>query len=128
MFVAVCHQLLGTSTPSCLKMVTPFSLPINAVRFSHSNKSNGEVPSVKYLSNTIPRPAPDSFSGLTVPTVLPFNADFTVAILIPPATVPLVLTGNLSLKFTPLFVQGRCTQLPPLQLDSGSAKAFHPSK
>src|SRR5208337_5445128 len=35
MFVAVCDQPLGTSTFSCLKIVTPFSLPISAVRFSH---------------------------------------------------------------------------------------------
>src|SRR5260370_6230595 len=48
MFVAVCDQFLGTSTPSWRKMVVPFSLPISAVRFSHSTLSNPEVlPSVK---------------------------------------------------------------------------------
>src|SRR6266403_1484365 len=55
MLVAVCDQFLGTSTPSWRKMVTPFSLPISAVRFSHSTMSNGEVwPSVKYRLNTSP--------------------------------------------------------------------------
>ena len=48
MFVAVCDQLFGTSTSSCLKIVTPFSFPISAVRFSHSTLSNGDIfPSVK---------------------------------------------------------------------------------
>src|ERR1700720_222792 len=86
MLVAVCDQLLGTSTPSWRKMVTPFSLPIRAVRFSHSTRSKGDfLPSVKNRSkNTpVPRPAgvfPDSTS---VSSDLPFNADFTVAI-VPP--------------------------------------------
>src|SRR5713226_8249368 len=51
MLVAVCDQLFGTSTSSCRKMVTPFSFPISAVRFSHSTTSKGDfLPSVKYLS------------------------------------------------------------------------------
>src|ERR1700675_1043109 len=48
MFVAVCDQLLGTSTSSWRKIVTPLSFPINAVRFSHSTASKGDFfPSVK---------------------------------------------------------------------------------
>src|ERR1700731_2309488 len=80
--VAVCDQSLGTSTPSWRKMVTPFSLPISAVRFSHSTASNGEVfPSVKYRLNTSPVFSPLDFSGLTpVCSDLPCNAVFTVAI------------------------------------------------
>src|SRR5262249_2973532 len=47
MFVAVCDQFFGTSIFSCLNIVTPFSLPIEAVRLSHSTASNGEIlPSV----------------------------------------------------------------------------------
>src|ERR1700719_2749552 len=86
MLVAVCDQLLGTSTPSWRKMVTPFSLPIRAVRCSHSTRSKGDfLPSVKNRSKNkpVPRPAgvfPDSIS---VSSDLPFNADFTVAI-VPP--------------------------------------------
>src|ERR1700736_5615443 len=83
MFVAVCDQFLGTSTPSWRKMVTPFSFPIRAVRFSHSTKSKGEpFPSVvKYRSNTSPVGAPAVLSGLTpVSSDLACKADFTVAI------------------------------------------------
>jgi len=36
------RQLFGTSTSSWRKIVTPFSLPISAERFSHSTASNGE--------------------------------------------------------------------------------------
>ena len=91
MFVAVCDQLFGTSTPSCLNIVTPFSLPIWAVLFSHSTLSKGEIfPSVKYRSNISPLPAPARSAPLVVPTALPFNADFTVAILISsPHQVPM---------------------------------------
>src|ERR1700681_2358090 len=65
MFVAVCDQFLGTSTPSWRKMVTPFSFPISAVRFSHSRVSNGDVfPSVKYRSNASPVGSPLVLSGL----------------------------------------------------------------
>jgi hypothetical protein len=39
MLVAVCDQLFGTSTSSWRKIVTPFSLPITAARFSHSTAS-----------------------------------------------------------------------------------------
>src|SRR5271154_4709162 len=63
-------------------MVTPFSLPISAVRFSHSTASNGAVfPSVKYRLNTSPVFSPVVFCELTpVCSDLPFNAVFTVAI------------------------------------------------
>src|SRR5215467_8772281 len=55
MLVAVCDQFFGTSTSSWRKMVTPFSLPMSAVRFSHSTESNGEIlPSVKKRSNLNP--------------------------------------------------------------------------
>src|SRR6202140_1896856 len=93
MLVAVCDQLLGTSTPSWRKMVTPFSLPISAVRFSHSTRSKGDFwPSVKYRSKNkpVPRPAgvfPDSIS---VPSDLPFNAVFTVAIVPPRLRLPVL--------------------------------------
>src|SRR6266478_5877 len=57
MFVAVCDQLFGTSTSSCRKIVTPFSFPINAVRFSHSTASKGDFfPSVKNRWKTKPFP------------------------------------------------------------------------
>src|SRR5215469_14344456 len=81
MLVAVCDQLLGTSTFSCLKIVTPFSLPIRAVRLSHSTLSNGETfPSVKNRSNTNPA----DVAVFDTSTAFPFNACFTVAILFPP--------------------------------------------
>src|SRR3984957_7481182 len=80
--VAVCDQFLGTSTPSWRKMLTPFSLPMAAVRFSPSTESNGEIfPSVKKRSNTRPAWVPAVLSGLTpVCSDFAFNAGFTVAI------------------------------------------------
>src|SRR5664279_4273627 len=90
MLVAVCDHPFGTSTSSCLKIVTPFSFPIWAVRFSHSTTSNGEFfPSVKYRSNTSPLEASVLVAFFTVSTALPSNADFTVAIPFLPATGPL---------------------------------------
>src|SRR5712671_2426504 len=83
MFVAVCDQLLGTSTSSWRKIVTPFSFPINAVRFSHSTASKGDFfPSVKYRWKLRPFPAPCAgFSAaVSVARDFPFNACFTVAI------------------------------------------------
>src|SRR5271168_3200865 len=83
MFVAVCDQFFGTSTSSWRKIVTPFSLPISAVRFSHSTVSNGDFfPSVKYRAKDNPLPAPVvTFSGaVPVSSVFPFSAGFTVAI------------------------------------------------
>src|ERR1700730_12704274 len=78
--VAVCDQFLGTSTPSWRKIVTPFSLPISAVRFSHSTISNAEVfPSVKRRANTSPL-RPFCSVRVSVSTALPCNAGFTVAI------------------------------------------------
>src|SRR5260221_3984125 len=83
--VAVCDQPLGTSTFSCLKIVAPFSLPMRAVRFSHSTLSKGEtLPSVKYRSNTRPWACPAVSTDFAASSELPFNACFTVAILIPP--------------------------------------------
>ena len=80
MLVAVCDQLLGTSTLSCLKIVAPFSLPIRAVRFSHSTASNGAIlPSVKKRLNTNPACA-CKVSGAPACTALPCSTDFTVAI------------------------------------------------
>ena len=64
MLVAVCDQPLGTSTFSCLKIVVPFSLPINAVRFSHSTLSNGEIfPSVKKRSKKRPVETPPELTA-----------------------------------------------------------------
>src|SRR5258708_16186019 len=83
--VAVCDQPFGTATFSCLKIVTPFSLPMRAVRFSHSTLSKGETfPSVKYRSNTKPPACPAVSTDFAASTALPFNTCFTVAILIPP--------------------------------------------
>src|SRR5580704_10834196 len=82
-FVAVCDQLFGTSTSSWRKIVTPFSFPIRAVRFSHSTASNGEIfPSVKYRSNGRPLcVAAPVFSGVvSVIGEFPVIACFTVAI------------------------------------------------
>src|SRR5208337_537554 len=99
MFVAVCDQPFGTSTSSCLKIVTPFSLPISAVRFSHSTLLNGAVlPSVKYRSNLKPLFVP----ALAVSTALPFNAGFTVAIQVPPRCRFPCSSGE-PLYFTPLL-------------------------
>src|SRR6266446_4925851 len=83
MFVAVCDQLFGTSTSSWRKIVTPFSLPISAERFSHSTRSNGEIfPSVKNRSNTSPVRTPAAVPAAAfVSSVFPFSACFTVAIL-----------------------------------------------
>ncbi len=45
MFVAVCDQNFGNSTPFCSK--TGLSLPgMNAVRVSHSISSNGSRPAI----------------------------------------------------------------------------------
>src|SRR5271169_3713591 len=111
MFVAVCDQFLGTSTPSWRKMVTPFSFPISAVRFSHSTASKGAVfPSVKYRLNTSPVFSPVVFCELTpVCSDLPFNAVFTVAI------YSSTLQGSPEwwrspFYYTPPLFRRRCTQ------------------
>src|SRR6266436_6079263 len=83
MFVAVCDQLFGTSTSSCRKIVTPFSFPISAVRFSHSTASKEDFfPSVKYRSKV--RPVPASLAvfstAVSVAGNFPLSACFTVAI------------------------------------------------
>ncbi len=88
MFVAVCDQLFGTSTSSCRKIVTPFSFPINAVRFSHSTASKGDFfPSVKNRWKTKPFPVlAAAFSAAAFSAAasmagdFPLNACFTVAI------------------------------------------------
>src|SRR5712692_561372 len=83
MFVAVCDQLLGTSTSSWRKMVAPFSFAIRAVRFSHSTVSNGDFsPSVKYRWKTRPFPRPLAVfsAAVSVAEDFPLNACFTVAI------------------------------------------------
>src|SRR5947207_4474980 len=101
MFVAVCDQLLGTSTSSWRKIVTPFSFPINAVRFSHSTASKGDFfPSVKYRWKRRPFPAPRAgFSAaVSVPGEFPLNACFTVAIR------PSALSGPHSRRENPLIL------------------------
>ena len=83
MLVAVCDQLFGTSTSSCRKIVTPFSFPINAVRFSHSTASKGDFfPSAKYRWKLRPLPAPPAVfsAGVSAAGEFPPNACFTVAI------------------------------------------------
>src|SRR5712692_1114905 len=76
MLVAVCDQLLGTSTFSWRKMVWPFSLLICAVRRSHSTASNGAVlPSVKNRANSSPlRPGVCAAAPVFPLTVFWFNA------------------------------------------------------
>src|SRR5713101_7109986 len=83
MLVAVCDQLLGTSTSSWRKMVAPFSLAIKAVRFSHSTASNGDLsPLVKYRRKTRPFPRLLAVfsAAVSVAEDFPLNACFTVAI------------------------------------------------
>src|SRR5262245_30974460 len=76
MLVAVCDQFFGTSTFSWRKMVTPFSFPMSAVRFSHSTASNGEIlPSVKKRSNF----NPVACTAALVSVALPCMTGFTVA-------------------------------------------------
>src|SRR5882672_1618155 len=71
MFVAVCDQHFGTSTSSWRKIVTPFSFPISAVRFSHSTASKGDfIPSVKYRWKNRPVPTPLAVFS-TAPSVPP---------------------------------------------------------
>src|SRR3989442_10385907 len=83
MLVAVCDQLFGPSTSSCRQIVTRFSFPISAVRFSHSTTSKGDFfPSVKYRWKT--RPVPASLAvfstAVSVAGNFPLSACFTVAI------------------------------------------------
>src|SRR5256885_4599772 len=82
MFVAVCDQLLGTSTSSWRKIVTPFSFPINAVRFSHSTASKGDFfPSAKYrwkLRHLPAAPTPIS-TDLSAEGEFPRRLDITPA-------------------------------------------------
>ena len=95
MFVAVCDQFFGTSTSSWRKIVTPFSLPIRAVRFSHSTASNGEIfPSVKKRLKFNPVGVP-CVSGAPASTDLPCSTGFTVAILFLQAPGPRFLEGTL---------------------------------
>src|SRR5713101_5060460 len=100
MLVAVCDQLLGTSTSSWRKIVTPFSLAISAVRFSHSTSSNGDTfPLAKYRSNTNPFWTPAEVFSAAAPASsdLPFNAGFTVAIRSSAPSGPLPSAGNPSI-------------------------------
>src|SRR5713101_2662219 len=100
MFVAVCDQLFGTSTSSWRKIVTPFSFPISAVRFSHSTASKGDFfPSVKYRRKVRPFPAPFAVfsAAASVAGEFPLNACFTVAIR------PSALLGPHSRGVTPPF-------------------------
>src|SRR5258707_1657269 len=100
MFVAVCDQLFGTSTSSCRKIVTPFSFPISAVRFSHSTASKGDFfPSVNTRSKLRPFPVPAAVlsTAASVAGDFPLNACFTVAIR------PSALLGPHSRGGSPLF-------------------------
>src|SRR6266849_8763702 len=101
MLVAVCDQLFGTSTSSCRKIVTPFSFPISAVRFSHSTLSKGDFfPSVKYRWKVRPFPVPlPVFSAVaSVAGDFPLNARSTVAIR------PSALLGSHSRGGNPLIL------------------------
>src|SRR5262249_9043030 len=60
-FVASCDQAFGTSTPVCSKTVSPCSLPMRALRSSHSTSSSGFVPArVKWRGIASPRRRPRS--------------------------------------------------------------------
>ena len=62
-FVAICDQNEGISTSFCSKTVSPFSLPIAAVRFSQVTSSNGWTPSrVNRRSTLIPPPSTSTFA------------------------------------------------------------------
>src|SRR6266851_2130598 len=116
MFVAVCDQLFGTSTSSCRKIVTPFSFPISAVRFSHSTASKGDFfPSVNTRSKLRPFPVPAAVlsTAASVAGDFPLNACFTVAIR-PSALLGPHSRGG-SLYFTPL----RPAEGPRLASESG---------
>src|SRR4030088_3547077 len=55
--VAICDQKAGISQSVCSNTVSPFSLPIDAVRFSHRTSSKGWTPaSVKRRSTRNPDP------------------------------------------------------------------------
>src|SRR6266404_4420679 len=116
--VAVCDQFFGTSTFSCLKIVAPFSLPIRAVRFSHSTLSKGDTfPSVKKRSKTRPVDTVEVSTDFEVSTALPFSACFTVAILIPPRNgFPYCERGNPSILHPRRA--GGCVPASETQLDS----------
>src|SRR5215472_7777485 len=123
MLVAVCDQVLGTSTSSWRKMVTPFSFPISAVRFSHSTESKGDfLPSVKYLGKVRPRPvrAVVLAAATSVAGEFPLNACFTVAIrssalpgFLPSAgnpTILLLCPQQEAPRFAPVRVGARATR------------------
>ena len=82
MLVAVCDQAFGTSTSSWRKIVVPFSLPISAVRRSHSTASKGDtLPSVNRLLNARPRFCATSvFFSVAAFNVCSFSAILTSAI------------------------------------------------
>jgi hypothetical protein len=86
-------------------MVTPFSFPISAVRFSHSTASNGEIlPSVKKRSNF----NPVAFTAL-VSVAWPSMTGFTVAaILFLPAPGILVRCAEEPFYFTPSLGRRCC--------------------
>src|SRR5882762_1397683 len=115
MLVAVCDQLFGTSTSSWRKIVTPFSFPISAVRFSHSTTSNGDFfPSVKYRSKVRPFPVLTAvFSAVSVARDFPFNACFTVAIR------PSALQGSRSRREPYYFTPLRPAEAPRFASGSG---------
>src|SRR6266481_3902261 len=79
MFVAVCDQLFGTSTSSCRKIVTPFSFPIRAVRFSHSTASKGDFfPSVNTRWKLRPFPAPAAVLSTAASVAGDFPLNFSL--------------------------------------------------
>ncbi len=78
MLVAVCDQALGTSTFSCRKITCPLSLPISAVRLSHSTLSKGEtLPSVNQRWNS----SPVAFRVVCSVCMIPFRAILVSAII-----------------------------------------------
>ena len=78
MLVAVCDQPLGTSTFSWRKMTWPLSLPMSAVRRSHSTLSKGEtLPSV----NRRWKSSPVALRVVCSVCMIPFSAILVSAII-----------------------------------------------
>src|SRR6266849_2408280 len=97
MLVAVCDQVFGTSTSSWRKMVTPFSFPMSATRFSHSTASKGDLfPSVKYRGKARPLPVRAAVfsTAASVACAFPLSACFTVAICPSRALDPAKVRGD----------------------------------
>src|SRR3990172_8390810 len=124
MLVAVCDQDLGTSTFSWRKITCPFSLPIWAVRGSHSTASNppaaGTFPLVKKRRNSSPALLRAPFFT----SVCPFNTALWSAMVCLLWQVP-GARGNLSI-LTLLRAGRRCCLVRHLIRGRGQKKGETP--